>query len=126
MYHIRYNYSMANAPRLNAVFYATSSGNEPVREWLKGFPKQDRRAIGEDIAYVQYKWPIGKPRVDHLRGAIWEVRTSLGNRIARTLFAVDDGTMLLLHGFMKKTQQAPVSEIALAEKRFKEVQHGKT
>lgn len=117
---------MANAPRLNAVFYATSSGNEPVREWLKGMPKQDRRAIGEDIAYVQYKWPIGKPRVDHLRGAIWEVRTSLGNRIARTLFAVDDGTMLLLHGFIKKTQQAPVSEIALAEKRFKEYQHGKT
>lgn len=117
---------MANAPRLNAVFYATSSGNEPVREWLKGLPKQDRRAIGEDIAYVQYKWPIGKPRVDHLRGAIWEVRTSLGNRIARTLFAVDDGTMLLLHGIIKKTQQAQVSEIALAEKRFKEVQHGKT
>ena len=117
---------MANAPRLNAVFYVTSSGNEPVREWLKCMPKQDRRAIGEDITYVQYKWPIGKPRVDHLRGAIWEVRTSLGNRIARTLFAVDDGTMLLLHGFMKKTQQAPVSEIALAEKRFKEVQHGKT
>ena len=117
---------MANAPRLNAVFYAASSGNEPVREWLKGLPKQDRRAIGEDIAYVQYKWPIGKPRVDHLRGAIWEVRTSLGNRIARTLFAVDDGTMLLLHGFVKKTQQAPISEIALAEKRLKEYQHGKT
>ena len=64
--------------------------------------------------------------MDHLRGAIWEVRTSLGNRIARTLFAVDDGTMLLLHGFIKKTQQAPTSEIALAEKRLKEYQHGKT
>ena len=88
--------------------------------------KQDRRSIGEDIAYVQFKWPIGKPRVDHLRGPVWEVRTSLGNRIARTLFAVDDGTMILLHGFIKKTQQTPVSEIALAEKRFKEFQHGKT
>lgn len=107
---------MPNAPRLAAVFYATSNGKEPVREWLKDLTKQDRRTIGEDIAYVQYKWPIGKPRVDHLRGAIWEVRTSLGNRIARTLFAVDDGTMILLHGFIKKTQQTPASEIALAEK----------
>ena len=113
-------------PRLTAVFYATSGGNEPVREWLKGMDKQDRRTIGEDIAYVQYKWPIGKPRVDHLRGAIWEVRTSLGNRIARTLFAVDDSTMILLHGFIKKAQQTPASEIALAEKRFKECHHGKT
>ena len=117
---------MPSMPRLIAVFYATPSGKEPMREWLKDLDKQDRRAIGEDIAYVQYKWPVGKPRVDHLRGAIWEVRTSLGNRIARTLFAVDDGTMILLHGFIKKTQQTPASEIALAEKRLKEFQHGKT
>lgn len=117
---------MKSAPRLGTVFYSTASGNEPVREWLKELTKQDRRSIGEDIAYVQYKWPIGKPRVDHLRGAIWEVRTSLGNRLARTLFAVDDGTMILLHAFIKKTQQTPISEIALAEKRFKEYQHGKT
>ena len=72
-------------------------------------PKEDRRSIGEDIAYVQYKWPIGKPRMDHLRGAIWEVRTSLGNRIARTLFAVDDSNMILLHDFIKKTHQTPTS-----------------
>ena len=117
---------MSFSARLIAVFYASSNGNEPVREWLKALLKQDRRSIGEDIAYVQFKWPIGKPRVDHLRGPVWEVRTSLGNRIARTLFAVDDGTMILLHGFIKKTQQTPVSEIALAEKRFKEFQHGKT
>jgi len=31
--------------------------------------------IGEDIAYVQYKWPTGKPRVDYLRESIWEVRS---------------------------------------------------
>lgn len=72
-------------------------------------PKEDRRSIGEDIAYVQYKWPIGKPRMDHLRGAIWEVRTSLGNRIARTLFAVDDSNIILLHDFIKKTHQTPTS-----------------
>lgn len=117
---------MTNRPRLTAVFYATARGNEPVREWLKGLSKEDRRVLGEDIAYVQFKWPVGKPRVDHLRGEIWEVRSSLGNRIARTLFAVDDNLMILLHGFIKKTRQAPVGEISLAEKRFKEYQHGKT
>jgi len=60
---------------------------------LKGLPKADRKAIGEDIAYVQFKWPIGKPRIDHLRGPIREVRTTLGNRIARPLFAVAHGQM---------------------------------
>jgi phage-related protein len=96
-----------------------------VRDWLKGLSKSDRKLIGEDIAYVQYKWPIGKPRVEHLRGPIWEVRTTLDNRIARTLFAVEAGEMILLHGFVKKTQKAPEAEIKLAERRFKEWQHGK-
>ncbi len=95
-----------------------------MRDWLKRLPKDERRAIGEDIAYVQFKWPIGKPRVDHLRGAVWEVRTSLTRRIARTLFAVESGVMVLLHGFIKKTQATPGSELALAEKRFKEWRHG--
>jgi phage-related protein len=73
---------------------------------------------------VQFKWPIGKPRVDHLRGGIWEVRSSLGNRIARTLFAVASGQMILLHGFIKKTQRTPNEDIELAVERFKEWQHG--
>ncbi len=57
-------------------------------------------------------------------GAVWEVRTSLAKRIARTLFAVESGVMVLLHGFIKKTRATPGSEIDLAEKRFKEWKHG--
>ena len=117
---------MPNPPTLNAIFFRTSKGREPVRDWLKSLPREERRAIGEDIAYVQFKWPIGKPRVDYLRGAIWEVRTSLGNRIARTLFAVEGGTLVLLHGFIKKTQRTPAGDLEVAEKRFKEWQRGET
>ena len=68
-----------------------------------------------------------QPRVDQLRGAVWEVRTWLANRIARTLFAVDGRKMVLLHGFSKKTpQQTSNDDITLAEKRFKEWQRGET
>lgn len=112
--------------RLEAVFFRTSSGREPVRDWLRSLAKEERRQIGEDIAYVQFKWPIGKPRVDHLRGSVWEVRSNLDNRIARTLFAVAGGRMVLLHGFIKKSQRAPEADIELAIKRFKEWQHGET
>lgn len=115
---------MPNPLKLNAVFYRSRGGVEPVRDWLKSLSKADRRAIGEDIAYVQWKWPIGKPRVDHLRGPIWEVRTSLDRRIARTLFAVVREQMVLLHGFLKKTQRTLGAEIDLADKRFKEWKHG--
>ena len=116
---------MQKPNRIPAIFYRTQIGSVPVREWLKALNDAERHRIGEDIAYVQYKWPIGKPRVDHISGPIWEVRSNLGNRIARTLFVIDGGVMIFLHGFIKKTQQTPIADIALALKRFKEWHHGK-
>jgi phage-related protein len=109
-------------PRLRAVFFVTACGREPVRNWLRGLHRDERRQIGIDIAYVQFKWPIGKPRVDHLRGPIWEVRTTLSSRIARVLFAVKGDEMILLHGFIKQTQKTPTAEVALAAARWKEWQ----
>jgi len=115
---------MSSTRKIPAVFYRSASGDEPVREWLKALDKADRQVIGEDIAYVQYKWPIGKPRVDHLRGSIWEVRSKIGNRIARVLFAVEGAEMILLHAFIKKTQQTNPNDIELASKRLKEWKNG--
>jgi phage-related protein len=109
--------------RIPVAFFRTQGGSEPVREWLKSLTEAEKRSIGEDIAYVQYKWPIGKPRVDHISGPIWEVRSNLGNRIARILFAIVGGEMILLHGFIKKTQQTPATDITLALKRLKEWNH---
>ena len=117
---------MVSDKKIPAVFYRSAGGDEPVRDWLKTLGKSDRQAIGVDIAYVQYKWPIGKPRVDHLRGSVWEVRSKMGNRIARLLFAVEQSEMILLHGFIKKTQQTNSADIDLATKRLKEWQLGQS
>ena len=55
------------APRpLPAVFFATETGVEPVRVWLKELPVEERKLIGEDIKTVQYRWPLGMPLVRHL------------------------------------------------------------
>ena len=124
MHLIRYNSVMASTRKMPAVFYRSASGDEPVREWLKALDKADRQTIGEDIAYVQFKWPIGKPRVDHLRGSIWEVRSKMGNRIARLLFTVGQSEMILPHAFVKKTRQTNSTDIELATKRLKEWKNG--
>jgi phage-related protein len=102
---------------LKVVFFKTESGNEPVREWLKGLSKEDCRIIGTDILTAQYAWPVGKPLVDNLGDGIWEVRSRLNNRSARTLFAVVDEEIVLLHGFIKKQQKTPQDELDLAKKR---------
>jgi|SRR4051812_7105344 len=102
------------------VFFRTEAGNEPVREWLKDLSREDRKTIGTDILTVQYAWPIGKPLVDNLGEGIWEIRSSLGNRIARTLFIVAREEIILLHGFIKKTRKTPKDDLALAKKRKKQ------
>ncbi len=52
---------------------------------------------------------------------LWEVRTNLpGNRIARVLFCVLATRIVVLHGFIKKTQKTPDDELSLARRRKKE------
>lgn len=106
-------------PILSVRFFATDISSEPVREWLKELSAQDRKTIGEDIKTVQFGWPLGMPLVDHLEGDIWEVRIKLDNRIARVLFVIDKQTMILLHGFIKKSQKTPKPELDLAKQRLK-------
>ena len=117
---------MPTPQKIPAHFFRRSNGDEPVRHWLLNFQKNDRQVIGEDIAYVQHKWPLGKPRVDHLRGPIWEIRSKIGNRIARVLFAVEDAEMILLHGVIKKTQKTNPADIELALKRWKDWKNGQS
>ena len=102
---------------LNVVFFKTEADNEPVRDWLKSLPREERHAIGEDLLTVQHAWPVGKPLVDHLGGGIWELRSRLPDRIARTLFAIGQSEIVVLHGFIKKTQKTPAQELALARRR---------
>ena len=102
---------------LKVVFFKTNTGNEPVREWLKELTKDDCKVIGTDILTVQYAWPLGKPLVDNLGDGVWEVRSRLDNRIARTLFALVNQEIVLLHGFIKKSQKTPSDELELAKKR---------
>ena len=108
-------------PILDIRFYATDLGTEPVREWLKLLPAVDRKVIGEDMKTVQFGWPLGMPLVRSMGGGIWEVRIRLENRIARVLFVLDGSTMVLLHGFIKKTQATSQSDLDLAKDRFKQL-----
>jgi len=106
--------------RIPARFYRTASGREPVREWLKDLPAEDRRILGEDIKDVEFAWPLGLPLVRPLGRDLYEVRSSLTQgRIARVIFCVTEGQMVLLNGFIKKTQKTPPQEIDLALKRMK-------
>ncbi len=108
--------------KLPALFYENGTGVKPVREWILELGNSDRHTIGKDIQKVEFGWPIGRPHCAPLGDGLWEVRSSLGgNRIARVIFCMGDGYMVLLHAFIKKTQKTPQHDIDLAIKRKREV-----
>lgn len=107
---------------LKASFYQSSKGNEPVREWLRSLPRSEKKIIGEDIKTVQLGWPLGMPLVRNLGDGLWEVRSNLkSSKIARVIFFMHKNSMILLYGFIKKSQKTPPKDIETALKRMKEV-----
>ena len=76
---------------LQAVFYTTLPGRRPVREWLMEFAPEDRKTIGEDIATLEFCWPVGKPKCSPMVGitGLFEIRSNIsGGRITRVFFVL--------------------------------------
>ena len=105
---------------LECRFFKTAEGTEPVREWLKTLRADDMKEIGADIERIQWRWPVSKPLVGTLGGGLFEVRTKIETLQYRVLFCIIDSSMVLLHGFVKKSRTAP-DEIAVGRKRLKEL-----
>lgn len=104
-------------------FYEDRKGNAPVREYLAELAgkhdKDSRIKLTKIRTYIKmlsaYGTSIGEPYIKHLDGEIWELRP-LRNRI---LFAAwVNGSYVLLHHFMKKTQKTPAREIEQARKEL--------
>lgn len=90
-----------------------------MRIWLRELFATDRKTIGEDIKTVQFGWPLGMPLVRKLDKDLWEIRIHLDGRIARVLFTVSNGKIVLLHGFIKKSQATPQPDLKLAKDRMR-------
>jgi phage-related protein len=105
-------------PILRVVFYRTDAGSEPVREWLRSLVRADRKAIGADIKTAQYGWPLGMPLIRKLERGLWEVRSPVTQGTARVIFTVDGETMVLLHGFVKKSKKTAATDLLTARRRL--------
>lgn len=120
MYQKRYYNRLMDDDKMTlaVVFFRTLNGNEPVREWLLSLPQEQKKAIGTEIKVVQYGWPLGMPVVRKMSPDLWEVRVNIPGGIARVLFTVDNDLMVLLNGFIKKSQKTPANELETARKRL--------
>jgi len=108
--------------RMILIFYSDGRGNEPVREFLDQLSKPARektvRAITPLVEFglgshiLNTKKLIGTP--------LWEVRV-LGKDSIRVVYAIAIANrVLILHGFIKKSQKTPSRQISLALKRLRD------
>jgi phage-related protein len=109
----------ASYKKLTVKFFITEAGNEPVKDFLMGLAPDDRKIVGTDIKTVEFGWPLGMPLVRKMDSDLWEVRSSINNGIVRVLFTTQGSQMILLHGFIKKSDKTPLKELKTANDRKK-------
>lgn len=106
---------------LNVIFFKTEGGNEPVLDWLRDLDAEDRQIIGGDLRTVQIGWPLGMPLCRPLKDGLYEVRSDITDkRIARLIFFQHGQDLVIVEGFIKKTQTTPKETLKSAKKRKSE------
>jgi phage-related protein len=64
------------------------------------------------------------PLIRKIEKGLWEVRSNITDGIARTFFTVEKNTMVLLHGFVKKSRETPPNELDTARRRLRNILGG--
>ena len=100
-----------------ALFYKKTDGTEPAKEFLNRLDKKMRAKMARTIAiFESIGTDLRAPYSKHLDDGIFEFRAQVGNDISRVLyFFIVDRRVILTHGFIKKTEKTPPSEIERAK-----------
>lgn len=104
------------------IYYTTITEESPVKDFIRSLSAAQRTKISRIFTYIElYGLTIAINHVKKLSGTpLWEIRI-LGRDSTRILYAtVKKDTILLLHGFVKKSQKTPVREIDTTNKRLEE------
>ena len=98
------------------VYYVSSSGDNPVSDFLDDLDKQTQSKLLRIVANIaEYGLLSVVPHIKKLSDTpLWEIRV-LGKSNARIIYVVPTQTkVILLHGFIKKSNKTPSKEINIA------------
>jgi len=108
---------------MEILFFEQSSGASPISRFIDAQPKQDQAVIVAVLSAIEEEGLSAKGAFfRQLSGKLWEIKIKAPSGGYRFLsITLNRETMIILHGFKKKTQKTPLKEIKLATKRLKEV-----
>ena len=106
---------------MKITFY--KQAKSPVLEFIQSLSIKERAKILACLKNVE-ELGFESPRVEfrQIKGKLWEIKIraiTTGYRIFYVTLQKEQ--LVLLHAYKKKTQKAPLREIAIAEKRLEEV-----
>ncbi len=98
-------------------YYTDSSGCRPVEKFIDSLGvKMKAKLFGRLELLEEHGSQLGMPYSRYLEDGIFELRIVQGSDIIRVMyFFVVGERVILTHGFVKKTQRTPRSEIDRAK-----------
>ena len=105
-------------------YYTTTSGDNPFDKFLDSLTEKQQRKIGRVLSYIEeYGLITAVPHVKKLTGTpLWEIRI-LGQDNIKVFYASTlKDTIVVLHGFAKKSQKTPLKELEIALARLQDWQ----
>jgi phage-related protein len=99
------------------IFYTTPRGDSPVDDFLDSLDAKARAKVDAFIEFLAREGHrLQRPYTDTLRGKIRELRIPYRTNQYRILYFFREDSIVLLCGFVKKTQEVPKGEIERAER----------
>ncbi len=101
---------------MQVVFYKNKKGEEPAIDFLESLDPKMKVKMTRTINLLEANgYKLREPYTKSLRDGIFELRAKEGSDITRVLyFYVLGDKAVLTHGFVKKTDKTPPSEIERA------------
>lgn len=106
-------------------YYTDIEGNKPVKDFLTDVFNKNQLLFEQCVGAIEkikhrvyHKEPFSKA----LRDGLFEIRVRSRNDIIRIIFTFMKGQkIILLHGFIKKTEKTPAKELDLVKQRLKQI-----
>lgn len=101
-------------------YYRDDKGKEPAADFIDSLSVETRTKVFRTIKLLNHYGVLLKgPYTKQIKSKIWELRIKDKQGAVRILyFAHTDRRLILLHGFVKKTDKTPINDIETAEKRM--------
>ena len=99
------------------IFYRTAGGKCPVQEFLDSLPGKVAQKIVWVLRLLEDMDIVPASYFRKLAGTedIWECRIQFGSNAYRIFCFFMNNSVVLTHGFVKKSQKTPAGEIERAE-----------